>query len=116
MAYPEYHTSLDNMELISAAGFQGSLSLLKNIVLTLEANRRPKCTVRCEPQLGKRGLYPSLSTKETRSIVGKMMDLIAYADGTRDLVQIAEKTGVYVGDFIEIAEKLYAAEVLSFHD
>ena len=36
----------------------------------------------CEPQLGKRGLYPNLSSKNTGGkTVKSMMNLISYCDG-----------------------------------
>ena len=112
MEYPEYHTSLDNLDLISPAGFEGSLNVVQHIVLALEGNCCPSVKVPCEPQLGKRGLYPSLSTKETRNQVGTMMDLIAYSDGKRDLISIADRIGVYVGDILPIVEKLKQAGVI----
>ena len=46
--------------------------------------------VLCEPQLGKRGLYPHISTKNTKSKVKAMMNILAYADGKLSLLQIAE--------------------------
>lgn len=112
MEYPEYHTSLDNLDLISAEGFDGSFSMLKELVAALDANFRPRCVVPCEPQLGKRGLYPTLSTKQTRQVVGQMMDLIAYSDGSRDLLEIAERIESYVGDLVPIAHRLVDAGVL----
>ena len=112
--YPEYHTSLDNLDVISPAGLEGSLTLLQEIVMALENNEVPKTTTKCEPQLGPRGLYPSLSRgKETRAIVKRMMNLLAYANGERDLLTIAEKTDSYIGELIPIADQLYDAGVLS---
>lgn len=43
----------------------------------------------CEPQLGKRGLYPSISKKKKGHPVRTMMDFLAYADGTNDLIDIS---------------------------
>lgn len=112
MEYPEYHTSLDNLDLISPEGLEGSLVMLTDVVRALDANFRPECMVPCEPQLGKRGLYPTLSTKQTRQIVGQMMDLIAYSDGSRDLLEIAERIEAYIGDLIPLADRLVEAGVL----
>ncbi|MCI5059441.1 MAG: DUF4910 domain-containing protein [Alphaproteobacteria bacterium] len=88
--FPEYHTSLDTFDVVSAEGLYGSLEVLKKVVNALEANKTYRVTVKCEPQLGKRGLYPALSTKETKAIVYNMVNCLAYADGTRDLLDIAE--------------------------
>ena len=70
-----------------------------------------RCKVKCEPQLGKHGLYPSLSTKESYQQTRNMRNLIAYADGSTCLLDIASKIGVYLGDLIPIAEQLKSAGI-----
>lgn len=104
--YPEYHTSLDNMDLISVEGLQGSYDLHKTCIEVLEANRFYKITCLCEPQLGKRGLYPSLSTKESGELVRDMMNVIAYLDGELDIIDISKLTGVNPLKVIEIINTL----------
>lgn len=112
MEYPEYHTSLDDLSLISPEGLGGSLTLLQEIVTALEANQQLRTICPCEPQLGKRGLYPSLSTKETRDQVATMMNLLAYADGKRDLVSLADRIGVYVGQLVPLVEQMIEGGVM----
>jgi aminopeptidase-like protein len=110
--YPEYHTSLDNLELITAEGLEGAFSVYKKVIQLLEANAFYKVTTPCEPQLGKRGLYPTISTKDTKAQIATMMNVIAYADGDNDLIALAEKIGACATDLIPIVEKLLAAELL----
>ncbi len=110
--YPEYHTSLDDLSLITPSGLQGSYEVLQKCVECLEADERLRVTVLGEPQLGKRGLYPTLSTKETAAQVRDMMNLIAYCDGTRSLLEIAEKIGAPMWKLIPIAERLKAEGLL----
>jgi aminopeptidase-like protein len=112
--YPEYHTSLDDLSLITPSGLQGTYEVLQKCVecLEAEADGRLRVTVLCEPQLGKRGLYPTLSTKETAAQVRDMMNLIAYSDGTRSLLEIAEKIGAPMWTLIPIAERLKAEGLL----
>jgi aminopeptidase-like protein len=89
--YPEYHTSLDNLgRVVTPVGLQGGYEALKQAIDILEANFVPRVTVLCEPQLGKRGLYPNLSTKESGAEVAAMMNLISYCDGSKTLLEIAE--------------------------
>lgn len=57
--------------------------------------------VLCEPQMGKRGLYPTLSTKSSGQQVRQMMDLISYCDGQYSLLDIAEKLEVPCWDLYE---------------
>lgn len=110
--YPEYHTSLDNLDLISPEGLEGAYSVLKECVFLLEHNFKYKTKILCEPQLGKRGLYPTLSTKESGKQVRDMMNLIAYADGKHDLIDIANIIGVLAIKLIPIVEKLIDADLL----
>jgi aminopeptidase-like protein len=110
--YPEYHTSADDLSLISAEGLEGSFEIYKKILLALENNHKYKIKFACEPQLGKRGLYPTLSTTETKSTVADMMNFIAYADGESDLIEISDITGASVEKLAEIAEQLIIAELL----
>lgn len=111
--YPEYHTSLDDFSLVTAKGLEGGLSMMQAALRALEANHIYRATVPGEPQLGKRGLYPTLSTKESGLRVRTMMNLLAYADGRHDLLEIAEIIGADVLDCAEIAETLAAHGLLS---
>ncbi|MEQ8822821.1 MAG: DUF4910 domain-containing protein [Filomicrobium sp.] len=104
--YPEYHTSADDLSLITPAGLAGSLRVLSQCLQVLEADGRYRVTTLGEPQLGKRALYPTLSAKGSADAVRDMMNLIAYADGTRDLVGLAEAAKVPAIDAIAIVRKL----------
>jgi len=106
--YPEYHTSLDDLTLVTPDGLAGGFDALHRCLRILEANQTPRVTVMCEPQLGKRGLYPQIGTKDSGLAVRQMMNLIAYADGTRDLLSIAETIGADMLDLVEIADRLKA--------
>lgn len=110
--FPEYHTSLDNLSFISPEGLESSFELMKKIVQSLEIDTTYKTRVLGEPQLGKRGLYPTLSNKETYHTFRNIMNLIAYSNGKRSLLEIAEKTDVYVGEYFPILNKLLEEEIL----
>ena len=107
--YPEYHTSADNMDLISPKGFAGAYDVMIQVLKALEYNGFYRVTCLCEPQLGKRGLYPSESRKGIYEEVKKLTNLIAYADGTEDLIAISTRIGVPVEELIPSIDKLLAA-------
>lgn len=111
--YPEYHTSLDDMNLISPKGLQGGYEAVRKCIELIEANFIYKTKVICEPQLGKRGLYPTVSTKNTDAQVCSMMNLIAYADGTRDLLGIADLINENAFNIAKLAQMLVSKELLS---
>ena len=95
--YPEYHTSLDDLELVTPAGLAGAYGALRDCIELIEADRTWQTTVLGEPQLGKRGLYPTISTPNGALVVRDMMNILAYADGTRDLIALAETIGADAG-------------------
>jgi len=114
--FPEYHTSLDDLSLITPKGLQGGFEIVRETLGLLEANRLYRVVVKCEPQLGKRGLYPTLSTKETKQQVASMMNLLAFADGRHDLIAIAERIGVYAGEFLPVVERLLSDGLLEIQE
>ena len=87
--YPEYHTSLDNFNLVTEKGIKGGFNVSREAIGILIKKIIPKNKILCEPQMGKRGLYPMLSTKNTKKITGHYMDLLQYADGKNDLESIS---------------------------
>lgn len=114
--YPEYHTSADDMLFVSPAGFQGSYDVLTNVINNLENNFYYKITTFGNPQLGPRGLYPSVSQKGIYDEVTVMMNFIAYADGRNDLIDISNIIGVPVSKLIEVKDKLVRFDLLSVNE
>lgn len=114
--YPEYHTSADNMSLISPEGLQGAFELMQKVILALEYNKYYQITCLCEPQLGKRGLYPTVSKRGIYDEVKKLTNFIAYADGQLDLIDISNKIRIPVPELIENIIKLKDANLLNEFD
>ena len=99
--------------MVSLEGLQGSFDVYKECIELLERNKRYKIKCLGEPQLGKRGLYPTLSTKDSGRLVRDMMNFIAYADGKNDLIDISNITGVPVKNLYPIVEKLESSGLLA---
>jgi len=115
-AYPEYHTSLDNLNFVTPSGLEGGYNALKTAIEAIELNCLPKATVLGEPQLGKRGLYPSISKRGSTINTKVMMDLLTYADGKKDLLEIADLIDVPINQLREITERLVDYELISYEE
>ncbi len=87
--FKEYHTNKDNLKIVSPKNLLESLEVLKNIVVALELGLYPKTRILCEPNMGRRGLYPLISKKNNHTKDLKLrMDIISYSDGSRNIFEI----------------------------
>ena len=94
--FPEYHTSADNLDFVRPGHLAGSLEACLRIVEVIENDRRfQNLNPRCEPQLGRRGLY-----SVTGGLQPDQRDLFAmfwvlnFSDGSHSLLDIAERSGI----------------------
>ena len=94
--YPEYHTSDDNKSFVSFESMRETVGMYFDVCRALEANVIYQNTVRfCEPQLGPRGLYGSLGgVYGPDQLQSALLWVLNLADGTRDLLAIAERSGI----------------------
>lgn len=105
--YPEYHTSLDNLDnVVTPSGLEGGYWSIRKAIEAIERNKKYCFTVLGEPQMGKRGLYPTLSTKKSGEQVRLMMDVISLCDGENTLLQIAETLNAPIWELYELIDKL----------
>ena len=115
--YPEYHTSLDNLEtVVTPSGLDGGYWALRRAIEALERNKNYKVSVLGEPQMGKRGLYPTLSTKKSSEEVRLMMDFISLCDGKTSLLKIADKLDVPMWDLYDLCDKLEEHQLLEANE
>lgn len=111
--YAQYHTSKDDLSFVCEAGLAGALRVYLRVLQALELNCRPvRTNPFCEPQLGKRGLYPSLGTEGLEHAVTRLIYLLSYADGEHDLIDIANLLPCPVWELSETLEKLVAADLI----
>jgi len=105
-SYKEYHTSLDNLDFVTPKGLQESYDFYTKLIEVLENNSKYRVTVLCEPQMGKRGLYHQVSHRGRSGFVKTLMDFLAYADGSNDLIDIANILQTSAYRLIEVAQLL----------
>lgn len=113
-ARPEYHTSLDNRELISFRALNETVEVYAAVCLALERNLTYRNRVaHGEPQLGKYGLYPSVGA--ARTVDQQLKDLLwllSLANGKRDLIEISARSGATIESLDEAARRCAEAGIL----
>ena len=110
--YPEYHTSADDLDFVTAESLEDSFSRITEILAVLEDNRTFRnLNPKCEPQLGRRGLYTSIGTNERA-----LLWVLSLSDGSHDLLDIADRSGMHFATVKEAARRLIDGGLLAVAD
>jgi aminopeptidase-like protein len=105
---PQYHTSEDNLDFIKPDHLAKSYSLIAETINVIEndvvyLNKLPKC----EPQLGRRGLYGAIGgDKDAPQKNVAMLWVLNLSDGQHSLLDIAERAGLPFSVICDTAELL----------
>jgi aminopeptidase-like protein len=112
--FPEYHTSADNLDFVRSEKLGESLQAVIEILQIIENNRAYiNLNPKCEPQLGKYGLYDKIGgTNESKSTQLAMLWVLNYSDGSNSLLDIALKSGIKFGIIKNAADALYECKLL----
>lgn len=107
--YPEYHTSLDNFDLVTLKGIKGSIKISKSAILILDKKIFPKFRVLCEPHMVKRKIFPTLSKKDSRTnlmsktnLMRNYLNFLQFSDGKHSLEQISKILNISFIKTVEI--------------
>jgi aminopeptidase-like protein len=94
--FPQYHTSADNLDFIAPRHLAESLQAIWRAIEIAETDFTPlNLSPKGEPQLGRRGLYATTSgDKDAPARVMAYLWVLNQADGTRTLLDIAERAGM----------------------
>jgi aminopeptidase-like protein len=92
--FPEYHTSADNLDFVQPPYLTNSFAKCLSILSVLEnnltyLNQNPKC----EPQLGKRGLYRTIGGAEGEVDELALLWVLNLSDGNHNLLDVAVRSG-----------------------
>ena len=113
--YPEYHTSADSLDFIKPQSLVGSLRHCLAVINVLEHNHRyMNQNPKCEPQLGKRGLYRAVAghqATQSRELV--LLWVLNLSDGMHSLLDIAERADVPFGEVQSAAAALVESGLLA---
>lgn len=109
-AYPEYHTSLDNLSIISPSGLLGGLRANLLAILSVDSNYYANSTKFCEPMLSKYGLVSDTSIKKEgagMSVGRKHKAFLSMSDGKIDLIEMADYLSIPIWEAFSIGEQLH---------
>lgn len=110
--YPEYHTHLDDLTVVTPTGLQGGLDLVRDCLVELEASTYYRSTVLAEPQLGRRGLYHTMHARTVANEVLLRTHVLAYSDGQHSVADMAELFDAPVDDVRTLVDELVAHGLL----
>ncbi len=112
--YPEYHTSADNLDFIRPEHLAASLQLIARMLAVVDGNEVLRNTQPYgEPQLGKRGLYDAVAGVRPSEVERMaLLWVLNQADGGRDLLSIAERSGLEFPTIRRVATRLTVAGLL----
>jgi aminopeptidase-like protein len=112
-AYEEYHSSADNLDFVRPEYLAESLGVLERIVEVLEGNASYRNTQpRCEPQLGKRGLYGSTGGSQPKQREHAILWVLSMSDTKNSLLDISTRSGIDFDVVRLAANDLLAAGLL----
>ena len=103
---------MDNLDLISPKGLFGAYKILKRCLESLENNFYIKSKFLTEPFMTKYNLYPTISKGNISHIHRNLMNILAYADGQTDLLQISNTLNVFLLDILEAVELLKVNKII----
>lgn len=116
--FAEYHTSDDNLKFVQPQFLGDSYSKYLQTIFVLENNKKYlNLNPKCEPQLGKRGLYRQIGgQKITKDSELAMFWMLSLSDGLHDIIDISEKSGLEFEVLLEAAQKLEKNNLLKLAD
>jgi aminopeptidase-like protein len=112
--YPQYHTSADDLSLITPAALHRSLEACQRIVEVIESNQRYlNLKPKGEPRLGARGLYGALGGQGPAEHEQAMLWVLNQSDGTHSLLDIARRSALPYAALRDAARALESARLLA---
>jgi len=112
--YIQYHTSADDLSFITPTQLEESLQATIEIVETLEANQKYlNLNPKCEPQLGKRGLYNLKGgNNEAKEFQMALLWTLNLSDGKHSTLDIAKRSGIQFRFIMEAVNALLDCKLL----
>lgn len=113
--YPEYHTSADNLDFVRPEALADSFDVYSRVVEVLEQNETyTSLNPKCEPQLGRRGLYDAVGGRsDAKDRQMTMLWVLNLSDGDHSLLDIARRADRPFREVREVADALIEHDLLA---
>ena len=115
--YKEYHTSKDDLNFVTKKGLDKNFKIYKDLIKIIDKSRFPISQVYCEPNLGKRQLYPTKSTlyKSNKKLHAKsILNFLSYSDGNNTLEDISDLTNKKINETKKIYKELFKYNLIKY--
>ena len=115
--YKEYHTSKDDLNFVTKKGLNKNFKIYKDLIKIIDKSRFPISQVYCEPNLGKRQLYPTKSTlyKSNKKLHAKaILNFLSYSDGNNTLEDISDLTNKKINETKKIYKELFKYNLIKY--
>lgn len=111
--FSQYHTSADNLKIMSPLNLADSFRKCLEVISVIEnndkfLNNNPKC----EPQLGRRGLYRTIGKRGLTINDAAIYWVLNYSDGTNSLLDIALRSGIKFQQIKEASNALVSKKLI----
>lgn len=110
--FKEYHTSLDDFNLVTLNGIMQSFNLMKKTIINLDNKIIPRAKTKCEPFMSKYKLYETLSTKTKNYNTENIMNFLQFCDGKNDLDKISNFIKLNKSETKRIYDKLLSKKII----
>ena len=124
--FKEYHTHLDNLSFIKEKTLKESYNFLKDLIKFYENKiffkiKRldekklfPKTKIKCEPFLTKYKLMSGITSENNYEDIQKILNILSYCDGVKDIFEISNQTKTEIDDVIKILKLLKKKKIIYF--
>lgn len=116
-AYPQYHTSADDLSFVQRGPLAESIRVLARMISLIDANRSlQNLSPKGEPRLGKRGLFNTVGGTAPGQFEHALLWVLSLSDGRHDLAAMATRSGLSAELLDRAATALEAVELVRTTD
>ena len=110
--YPEYHTSGDNLSIISPESLNDSIGFFIKLISAYEENRIPVAEKIGEPMYSKYGLRSSLGASTLSQFEANISNIVALSDGSLDSHELSSLLSISSDEISDLLDLLVSKNII----